>query len=116
MNQKNITTAAIIAIFLIGSIFILNKSEKSFTEDNSPTPEIKLSSSPSAVIDYNTPDNCRTIINGEVYDLTDWIAQHPGGSQAIIALCGENGTESFNRMHGDSEHALERLESFKVTE
>lgn len=116
MNNKNLITTAIIVIFIIGSIFLITSSEKRLSENATVQPVSETVSKEFSIADYNTPENCRTIINGETYDLTSWISQHPGGSQAIINLCGKDGTEAFTRMHENSENALNRLETFKITE
>ena len=47
----------------------------------------------------NTAAKCWSLINGNVYNLTDWINSHPGGSSAIRGLCGVDGTTSFNGRH-----------------
>jgi cytochrome b involved in lipid metabolism len=47
----------------------------------------------------NTASSCWTVISGNVYDLTKWISSHPGGSGAIRALCGTDGTSEFNSQH-----------------
>lgn len=47
----------------------------------------------------NTASNCWSLINGNVYNLTNWINSHPGGSSAIRGLCGVDGTSSFNARH-----------------
>ncbi len=43
---------------------------------------------------------CLTVINGGVYDLTNFTNKHPGGAAAIKSLCGINGTAKFQAMHG----------------
>jgi len=48
----------------------------------------------------NTAANCWAVIDDSVYDLTKWIKSHPGGSGAIIGLCGTDGSSSFNARHG----------------
>jgi len=48
----------------------------------------------------NTAANCWSVIDGSVYDLTKWINSHPGGSGAIVSLCGTDGSSSFNARHG----------------
>lgn len=62
----------------------------------------------------NTPENCWTTINGKVYDLTVWIAEHPGGERAILSLCGKDGTEAFMGQHGGSARAGDTLAEFQV--
>lgn len=49
---------------------------------------------------HNTSSSCWTIINGNVYDLTAWIFQHPGGEGAILSICGVDGTQAFEGQHG----------------
>lgn len=56
--------------------------------------------------------SCWSVINGNVYDLTDWINQHPGGSSRILGLCGTDGSSSFNAMHGGQSNPESRLQSF----
>jgi uncharacterized membrane protein len=48
---------------------------------------------------HASPDDCWSAINGNVYDLSSWIAQHPGGSEVIIGLCGIDGTQGFFAQH-----------------
>ena len=55
-----------------------------------------------AVADNNSEESCWSIIDGSVYDLTDWISQHPGGSSRILGLCGGDGTSQFQGKHGGS--------------
>lgn len=47
----------------------------------------------------NTSAKCWSVINGKVYDLTNWITSHPGGPNAIRGLCGRDGSASFNGQH-----------------
>jgi hypothetical protein len=43
--------------------------------------------------------SCWSAINGNVYNLTQWIRSHPGGASAITGLCGTDGTSAFNARH-----------------
>lgn len=43
---------------------------------------------------HNSEDDCWTIIRGNVYDLTSFIARHPGGDE-IERACGEDATTLF---------------------
>jgi cytochrome b involved in lipid metabolism len=47
----------------------------------------------------NTRAKCWSAIDGNVYDLTSWISSHPGGTSAILFLCGKDGTSSFKAQH-----------------
>jgi Cytochrome b5-like Heme/Steroid binding domain len=50
--------------------------------------------SPAEVARHATRDDCWTIIDDEVYDLTDFIGSHPGGA-VIVDACGEDATTLF---------------------
>ena len=58
--------------------------------------------------------SCWTAINGSVYDLTSWIAQHPGGEQMILGLCGTDGSAAFNTQHGGQAQPATELAHFKI--
>ena len=63
---------------------------------------------------HKTSTDCWSAIHGNVYDLTAWINAHPGGAEAIISLCGIDGTEAFNKKHGKSSKAKSMLSSLKI--
>ena len=60
----------------------------------------------------NSADYCFTVISGKVYDLTKWIKSHPGGSGAILSLCGTDGTSEFNAMHRNQSKPEARLAGY----
>ena len=55
---------------------------------------------------------CWSVINEKVYDLTAWINAHPGGSGAIVSLCGTDGTQDFLAMHRNQSKPESRLSAF----
>lgn len=61
-----------------------------------------------------TSEQCYTVVNGNVYDLTAWIVKHPGGSRAILSLCGTDGTASFEGKHGGQGRPESELASYKI--
>lgn len=63
---------------------------------------------------HNKATDCWTVINRDVYNLTGWVSRHPGGSSAITALCGKNGTAMFNGRHGYDSTAKAQLATFKI--
>lgn len=63
---------------------------------------------------HSSVESCWTTINGNVYDVTAWIAQHPGGATAILSLCGTDGSASFNGQHGGKPRPQSELASFKI--
>jgi len=65
-----------------------------------------------AVAANSSEESCWAIIDDNVYDLTDWISSHPGGSSRIIGLCGTDGTSQFQGQHGGSSSAQGTLERY----
>ena len=62
----------------------------------------------------NTARSCWTAIDGVVYDLTRWISNHPGGSGAILFLCGTDGTNAFKAQHENQSRPAIRLDSYRI--
>ncbi len=46
------------------------------------------------VAKHNSKDDCWTIISGQVYNITEYVSKHPGGSE-IVRACGIDGTTLF---------------------
>lgn len=66
------------------------------------------------VAQHSSASDCWSIVNGMVYDLTDWIPQHPGGPQVIAAMCGKDGSAGFNGQHAGAQRPEEVLASYKL--
>ena len=66
------------------------------------------------VAEHNTAASCWSAINGDVYDLTGWIQNHPGGPNAIRSICGTDGSMGFNNRHASTPEALAKLPEFKI--
>ena len=54
-------------------------------------------------------------INGNVYDITKFLNEHPGGSEVIMEVAGQDGSEGFEDV-GHSEDAREMLAEYKIGE
>ena len=68
------------------------------------------------VAQRNTAASCWSVVNGTVYDLTAWIAQHPGGSGRIIGMCGRDASASFNGQHGGESGPASFLAEYRLGE
>lgn len=66
----------------------------------------------STVAKHHNASSCWTAINGNVYDLTNWINQHPGGKAPILSLCGTDGSAAFNGKHGTQARPASELKNF----
>jgi hypothetical protein len=80
----------------------------------SPTPEVTTQSgyTMAKVKENNSAASCWSVISGNVYNLTQWINQHPGGPSAIASLCGVDGTASFNAQHRGEGKPTQRLSGY----
>jgi len=78
-----------------------------------PTPETTTVELPTYTLtDIATHDNaesCWTVIKGNVYDMTAFITQHPGGERGVLKTCGKDGTQDFLWAHsrGPAEKSLD---------
>lgn len=69
------------------------------------------------VAQHNTKTDCWMAIDSQVYDVTDYVGQHPGGNN-ILQGCGKdasslfNGTSMMGRMH--SRMAKSLLKTYQI--
>lgn len=66
------------------------------------------------VAEHNGRTSCWTVVQGEVYDVTGWIARHPGGPARIEGLCGTDGSARFTDKHGEAQKPNSTLAGFKI--
>ncbi|KAL4879204.1 FMN-dependent dehydrogenase-domain-containing protein [Aspergillus karnatakaensis] len=75
------------------------------------------------VTSHNTPDDCWVVIKNEVWDLTGFVNEHPGGPSVILKYAGKDATEPFLEIHPISiirenistEHFKGRLDTATIT-
>jgi len=62
------------------------------------------------------PSRCYLKHNNSVYDITDYLDEHPGGPQSIEDYKSQDITEVFNDdfYHDHSENALRTFQKFKI--
>merc|ERR1719428_623720 len=51
------------------------------------------------VAKHNTKQSCWVVLDGKVLDVTNFLADHPGGELAILTFAGKDATEEFNMIH-----------------
>lgn len=66
------------------------------------------------VQEHNYRQSCWAVVEGGVYDLTNWILQHPGGQQRILNLCGTDATTAFEAQHGTEAQPNNQLHSMRI--
>ncbi len=73
----------------------------------------------SEVSSHNTASNCWLVVNGNVYDVSKFLSQHPGGEAEIIPYCGKEATKAFDTQgrsggRGHSTTAGQMLQDYKI--
>lgn len=51
------------------------------------------------VAKHDKETDCWVIIDGEIFDVTKFLADHPGGKKAIMIYGGKDATEEFDMLH-----------------
>ena len=118
---------SLVGIFVVCVIVIVVNGRP--VADMTYTPSTDSTSSPSSTTQPATPTdpytmtdvaahatstNCWSAVNGSVYDLTSWVSRHPGGANAIKAMCGSDASSSFNAQHGKFPAAQSALILLKI--
>jgi hypothetical protein len=66
------------------------------------------------VTEANAIGKCWSVVYGKVYDLTDFIYQHPGGEKKILSMCGKDATSAYDNQHGGQEKAQRELDKLFI--
>ena len=66
------------------------------------------------VATHNIASDCWTIIKSDVYDLTSYIQQHPGGAGVLTNLCGKDATSAFESQHSTEMAPASALAALKI--
>ncbi|KAK8038341.1 hypothetical protein PG994_015108 [Apiospora phragmitis] len=48
---------------------------------------------------HTSADDCWVVVNGKVYDLTNFAPEHPGGADIIYTWAGKDASEIYNEFH-----------------
>ncbi|RWR77192.1 cytochrome b5-like protein isoform X1 [Cinnamomum micranthum f. kanehirae] len=64
---------------------------------------------------HNTHSDCWVVIDGKVYDVTDYLDKHPGGDDIILAYTGIDATDEFEDT-GHSKSAREMMKDYCIGE
>jgi cytochrome b involved in lipid metabolism len=63
---------------------------------------------------HKSATNCWAAVSGKVYNLTKWIAKHPGGGPFIKAMCGKDATPAFKGQHGLNGRPASMLAAYRI--
>ena len=62
-------------------------------------PDAEKSVSVDEVKKHKTAKDCWVIIDGKVFDVTEFLPDHPGGKKAIVMYGGKDASEEFGMLH-----------------
>lgn len=110
MKKPVVLVIALLAVALIvaAAVMLFSEGEEeqaieetAATETVQQTEAVETTTFTAAeVAERSSVDNCWTIIDGNVYDLTTYIDRHPGGAE-ILEACGVDGSRLFNNRETD---------------
>ena len=67
------------------------------------------------VKEHGSKESCWVIINGYVYDLTEFLVEHSGGEEIILENAGFDATSAFeNQRCHDNRNVVKELEKYLV--
>lgn len=78
----------IVSLILIGSAAYTNSLA-------GPSSTITHSVTRAELEKHSTPENCWILIEGNVYDITQYISKHPTPDSVLTNLCGKDGTAGW---------------------
>lgn len=135
--MKTVLSIIVVLALLVGGYMLMNtQTPAANVSETTPTtndiPEIAPVETPVVETTENTEapktgehtlaevalhkdaSSCWSVINNNVYDLTSWIEQHPGGERNILKICGTDGSSAFNGKHGGQENPEDQLNAFYI--
>lgn len=113
MNKNLLIGIAIVVIVLIGG-FIFWQMQNSTPKVPLPVQNFTATYTKDQVATHNSATSCWSIIDAKVYDLTNWIEKHPGGQQAILGMCGTDGTVAFRGQHDSANFQANILTAMQI--
>lgn len=88
-------------LLILAFVFVAGCQAQTSTNSNQTQPDqAETSAQPalydlSEIVKHNSKEDCWLLIEGKVYNLSAYVASHPGGV-AILQGCGKDSTELFN--------------------
>ncbi len=134
MPKQVIGIIAIIIVIAGGSVLALSSNKSEQPKNNAPqstvtsqeaetppstsqtetaAPNASKTYTAAEVAKHTSKSDCWTIISGEVYNLTSFIGNHPGGSK-ILQVCGVDGTKLFSNQPSHGAEADSQLAKLKI--
>ncbi len=87
-------------------------SEDDIVDSEVQDPRFSLSK----ISEHDSEESCWLAIHGKVYDVTEFLSEHPGGA-AILEGCGKDATEQYETKptgNTHSQNARDMLEEYYI--
>ncbi len=118
MNKTVFTVIIVVAVLGLSAVvfFVASDNDSDIANTatantNTPAPDTNVNNNTAIytiaqVAEHDSATDCWMVIQGKVYDVTEFISRHPGGS-VIIRGCGIDATGLFeSRPTDNSPHSL----------
>lgn len=93
----------IVLILVVGGFFVMRSlGSKNPSPTASPVAQKQITMND--VIQHADQNSCWVVIDNNVYDVTSYVSQHPGGDM-ILSGCGKDATSMFNNRPGGGSHS-----------
>ena len=100
---------ALVGVILI-VVHFLDKNDISLKKNAVRHPDFQGTVTAAELVDHNIAEDCWLMIHDNVYDLTDYALEHPGGEEFITDFCGMDATRDY-----DIEHPTSLLKTIRHT-
>lgn len=106
--KKLVYTAFIVFCSAIGTLLALYWLGPGF--DGEPAGPVSGADGPAAfsmaeIAAHDTLEDCWMVIEGEVYDISDYVPRHPAPPGVLEPWCGREATEGMRTKGEDSDHS-----------
>ncbi|KAE8353922.1 FMN-dependent dehydrogenase-domain-containing protein [Aspergillus coremiiformis] len=54
------------------------------------------------ISEHNTPQDCWIVVDNQVWDITDFLEEHPGGPSILLKYAGCDATKAYSEVHATS--------------
>jgi hypothetical protein len=111
---------AVAAVAVLPLVYVAGHSgaesvwEEEYAEAQEPIGVGDLSLSMDEVARHDTVEDCWAVVEGNVYDLTTFVARHPAGAGDIEEMCGTDATDDFVGEHGGQGEPEKWLDTLKI--
>ncbi len=118
-DKKVVTIISIVTVILVVGIFVWGnqiekRDQQTIEQSKGGASQTLAQYTATEVSTHNNTASCWTIIDGFIYDLTQFIGRHPGGAKAILSVCGVDGTATFKNTHHSSTRKMAELQKYLV--